>query len=159
MEKSNTNKNRKGDYNKDLTVAKMIEYLKIVDYFDFHYEENQLLIDKVYGNMMISSLHDKNCNDYYKGKNVIQVYKVLPDSKKITEGDYTDAYKQYVKQLAKEKVEEINNELISAGIEFDVQQFYDQRVYQDNIIAKYRGKKKREVIPELDIMKKLSKKK
>jgi hypothetical protein len=153
VEKSNTNKNWKLDYNKDLTAAKMIEHLKIMHHFNFYYEEDQLLTNKIYRNLMVSSLHDKNGNDYFKGKNAIQVYKALPDSEKITERDYTNVYKQYAKQLANEKAVDIINELISVGIEFEVQQFYDQKVYPDNIIAMYRGKKKGKVIPELNIMK------
>jgi hypothetical protein len=103
---------------------------------------------------MIDSLYNKNGNDYYKGKNAIQVYNAFPDSEKITERDYTDVYKHYSKQLGNEKVAYISNELTSAGVEFNVQQSYDQKVYRDNIIAKCRGKKKGEVIiPELDIMK------
>jgi hypothetical protein len=62
--------------------------------------------------------------------------------KKITERDYTDVYMQYAKQLVYEKVTDISNELTSTGIEFNIQQFYDQKVYGDNIIAKYRDKKK-----------------
>jgi hypothetical protein len=101
---------------------------------------------------MIFSLHGKDGNDHCIGKNAIQVYKTLPDSNKKTERNYTKLYKHYAKQLAKEKIEEIINELISAGIEFNLRQFYEQKVYRDNIISMYRGKKKEEVIPELDIM-------
>jgi Glu-tRNA(Gln) amidotransferase subunit E-like FAD-binding protein len=102
---------------------------------------------------MIFSLHNEDGNECYKGKNTIQVYNALTDNNKKRESDYTEVYKQYVKQLAKEKVEEIIDELILAGIEFNIQQFYDEKVFRDNIIAKYRGKKKGEIILELDIMK------
>jgi hypothetical protein len=98
----------------------MIEYLKIMHYFNFSYNEDQLLIDKSYRNLMIDFLYNKNGNDYYKGKNAIQVYNALPDSEKITERDYTDVYKLYAKQLAFEKITDISNKLTSAGVEFDI---------------------------------------
>jgi hypothetical protein len=82
MEKRNMNKNQKYDYNKDLSTAKMIKYLKIIHHFDFFYYEDRFLTDKAFRNSMIDSLYNKNGNKYYKGKNAIQVYNALPDSKK-----------------------------------------------------------------------------
>jgi hypothetical protein len=66
-------------------------------------------------NYIISELHDKNSNEYYKSKNGTQVYKAKPKSHKITGRDYRKAFKQYSKQLEKEKIEEIKEELILVG--------------------------------------------